>query len=84
MEMMIEGVKPMPALKPASAAMMTMEISLPPDELRRHVAVLIAAGLSKCRPRGVDVGQISAVELEGVANFVIGGFLGMAAKQGGH
>lgn len=62
-----------------SSAGMALQISLPPEELRKQVAVLLAAGLSKCRPPCVIVEKIKASELEAVANYVIGGFLGLAS-----
>lgn len=70
---------PLPTIPPKHAAAMAIEISLPPDELRKHIAILLAAGMNKCKPPCVIVEKIKATELEGLASFVIGGFLAMAA-----
>jgi hypothetical protein len=60
---------------------MLLEIALPPAELRKHVSVLIATGLAQTRPSCVVVEKIKATELEAVANFVIGGILGIASAS---
>lgn len=66
---------------PDANRVLAMKIDLPPDELRRHVATLIAIGLQKAMLPYVRTEKIKAADLEGTANFVLGGLLGLAAKS---
>ena len=63
------------------ANVLALEIDLPPEELRRHVATLIAAGLTKVQPSCVAGRVILASELETVAVFVLGGLFGLEAQS---
>lgn len=61
-----------------------MRFTMPPAELRRHVAALIAQGLYGAKLPWLPGEKIVAGDLEGVANFVIGGLLGMRAEESGN
>lgn len=63
------------------ANVLTMEIDLPPEELRRHVATLIGAGLTKAQPSCIAGRVVLASELEAVAAFVLGGLFGLEAAS---
>ncbi len=59
----------------------TMEFSMPPAELRKHVATLISIGLYKARLPYIPGEMIKSSDFEGVANFVLGGLLGMQKEE---
>lgn len=54
-----------------------IKITMPPAELRKYVANLVAQGLYQAKLPWLPGEKIVAGDLEGVANFVIGGLLGM-------
>jgi hypothetical protein len=58
-----------------------MEIAMPPEELVKNVARLLALGLAHSRPSCVDVEKINAEELYPLATYVIAGFVGMNAAS---
>ena len=61
----------------SDAPFISMKFDLPPAELRRHVATLIAHGLYQAKLPWLPGEKIKVADLEGVANFVIGGMLGL-------
>lgn len=60
-----------------------LKFTMPPAELRKHVATLIARGLYSARLPWLPGDKIVAGDLEGVANFVIGGLMGLEKAQHG-
>ena len=58
-----------------------LKFDMPPDELKKHVARLIAVALYRAKLPWLPGEKIKAGELEGVANFVIGGLLGMQTEE---
>ena len=58
-----------------------LEFTMPPQELRKHVANLIARGLYGAKLPWLPGEKIVATDLEGVANFVIGGMMGLEAQE---
>ena len=63
----------------------SIEFDMPPEELRKHVAALISIGLYRARLPYIPGDKIKASDFEDVANFVIGGLLGMQqAKNKGN
>ena len=60
-----------------------LRFTMPPAELRRHVATLIAQGLYKAKLPWLPGEKIVQGDLEGVASFVIGGLMGLEQAQHG-
>ncbi len=60
-----------------------LSFSMPPQALRKHVATLIARGLYQAKLPWLPGEKIVAGDLEGVANFVIGGLIGLEQADHG-
>jgi hypothetical protein len=65
-----------------TAPFITMKFAMPPAELRQKVAILIALGLSRAHLPYIKSERINHKDLEGVANYVIGGLLGLESAEG--
>ena len=71
-------MKMVPDAKPT----MPTEISLPPEEMVKKVAALLAVGLYKARLPYIPGEKIRAGDLDGVAAFLLGGIAAMERGQG--
>lgn len=69
-------------VEPKAEGFMQLQIDLPPDELRKAVARLTVHAFGMVRPAGIHLDQLKFDEMQAVANYLIGGFLGMASKSG--
>jgi hypothetical protein len=62
-------------------SIISMDFNMPPDELKQHVAHLIAVGIYRARLPWLPGEKIKQSDLIGVATFVIGGLMGLESEE---
>lgn len=58
-----------------------LRFTMPPQELRRHVAEVMAQGLYRAKLPWLPGEKIVAGDLDGVASFLIGALMGLESAQ---
>lgn len=69
-------------MQPDENKFLPAEINMPPEELVKRVATLLAVGLYRARLPYIPGDKIKAGDMEGVATFVLGGLVATERGEG--